>query len=120
MLTEIAQIREEVSKELRLAMNGQEVDKDKVYQLIGRYGELEGTMSCLYASHFREISRSLTAEQAAALLTIRDLDVVPEGAYRYSSPVAMPVIPDNDYLFGLGDMPSDAGNYTPPAGFTDP
>lgn len=117
-LAEIAEIRETVSKELRRAMNGQTVDKEKVYELIERYGELDGTMSGLYAIRFGAVKKSLTDEQMQSLVTIRNLDVIPGGAYRFASAVTMPAIPSTDYLFGVGEMPADAGGYTPPAGFS--
>jgi hypothetical protein len=116
-LEEIARIRETVSKELRKAMNGDVVDKATVYQLIERYGELEGGMSALYAVRFAEVNKTLNALQLVTLRTIRNLDAVPVGAYRFSSPIPMPSLPSTDYLFGIGAIPSDAGSYTPPAEF---
>lgn len=117
MLQEIVQIRETVSKELRRAMNGQTVDETKIFQQIQRYGYLEGSMSALYAIRFSAVNATLTAEQMQTLNNIRNLNVVPAGAFRYSTPIAMPVLPNNDYLFGTGTLPSDAGNYSYPAGF---
>lgn len=117
MLQEVVQIRETVSKELRKAMNGQTVDKTKVYQLIERYGNLEGSMSGLYAIRFAQVYKTLTPGQLQLLKVIRNLDVVPSGAFRYASAVAMPALPNTDYLFGTTALPSDAGNYQPPTGF---
>lgn len=117
ILAEIADIRQSVSLELRKAMNGQTVDKDKVYSLIQRYGELDGNLSGLYALRFAEVKKTLSAEQMETLTAIRNLDVIPEGSYRFSSAVATPELPDIDYLFGIGTVPDDAGNYTPPAAF---
>ena len=117
ILNEIVQIRESVSKELRRSMNGLIVDKTKVFQLIERYGNLEGSLSGLYAIRFAQVNKTLTANQFQTLNTTRNLDVTPNGAFRYSSPIAMPSLPDNDYLFGTGTLPTDAGNYNAPAGF---
>lgn len=119
MLTEIATVRESVSLELRRAMNGQSVDKDKVYNLIKRYGEIDGSLSALYAIRFAEVKKTLTETQMQTLHAIRNLDAVPEGSYRFSSPVATPELPEIDYLFGIGTTPEEAGNYTPPSGFGD-
>jgi hypothetical protein len=116
-LAEVAQIRETVSKELRKAMNGQTVDKAKVYQLIERYGELDGIMSGLYAVRFAAVYKTLTSDQKAKLMVIRDLSVYPKGAYRFSTPVALPTLPNLDYMFGVGSIPSDAGSYDAPASF---
>lgn len=116
-LKEIAQIRTDVSTELRKAMSGGTVDKEKVYALIERYGELDGLMSCLYASRFAEVSRTPTTQQREALTKLRDLAVYPEGAYRFSTPVAMPKLPSTDFLFGVGSAPADAGEMAAPASF---
>jgi hypothetical protein len=116
-LNKIAQIRSNVSKELRKAMNGDTIDKDKIYTLIARYGELDGTMSGLYAMRFSEVNSTLTADQRAAMVKVRNLDVIPQGAYCFSSPVPMPVVPNTDFLFGIGEMPASAGSFLPPANF---
>lgn len=108
-LTEIAQIRTSVSTELRKAMTGGTVDKEKVYSLISRYGELDGQISALYATRFSEVNKILTDEQRAALVKLRNLDVVPQGAYKFSTPVAMPEIPNTDFMFGSGILPENAG-----------
>jgi len=117
IMNEIVQIRESVSKELRRAMNGLSVDKAKVFQLIERYGNLEGSLSGLYAIRFAQVNKTLTTAQLQILKTIRNLDVTPNGAFRYSSPIVMPSLPDNDYLFGTATLPADAGNYNAPTGF---
>jgi Spy/CpxP family protein refolding chaperone len=117
IMNEIVQIRESVSKELRRSMNGQSVDKTKIFQLIERYGYLEGSLSGLYAIRFSQVNKTLTSSQMQALITIRNLNVIPVGAFRYSSSIAMPLLPNNDYLFGTGNLPSDAGSYNAPVGF---
>jgi hypothetical protein len=117
-LLEVAQIRETVSKELRKAMNGQMVDKTLVYQKIQRYGELDGWMSGLYAIRFAAVYKTLTADQKAKLTIIRDLNIYPTGAYCFATPVAMPALPNIDYMFGIGTIPSDAANYDAPVGFS--
>jgi Spy/CpxP family protein refolding chaperone len=116
-LTEIAQIRSTVSKELRKAMNGLTIDKTMVYQQIERYGELDGLMSALYAIRFAAVYKTLTPDQKTRLYAIRDLTVYPNGAYRFSTSVSMPVLPNTDYLFGIGSLPVDAANYDAPASF---
>ncbi|MBF0594770.1 MAG: hypothetical protein HQL22_07365 [Candidatus Omnitrophica bacterium] len=116
-LEEIKQIRTTVSMELRKAISGGTIDKNKVYLLIERYGELDGQMSGLYASRFAEVNKTLTSEQRVALVKLRNLDAVPQGAYRFSTPVTMPVVPNTDFMFGVGSMPQDGGQLTAPAGF---
>ena len=117
LLIEIAQVRESICKEMRKAMNGTSIDKAAIYQLIARYGELDGSMSGLYAIRFGAVNKTLTAAQMTALKAIRNLDVVPFGVFRYATALATPTIPSTDYLFGLGNIPSDAGNSIPPTGF---
>ncbi|MBN2794554.1 MAG: hypothetical protein JXR88_04050 [Clostridia bacterium] len=116
-MTEIANIRVEVSTELRKAQVGGTIDKEKVYQLIERYGYLDGEVSALYALRFSQVHESLSVEQKKALYELRDLDVVPNGAYMFSSEVAEPVLPNVDYMFGIGDLPTDAGQYKVPESF---
>jgi Spy/CpxP family protein refolding chaperone len=116
-LREIADIRSKVSAELRRAMSGQKIDKEKVYSLIRRYGELDGQMSALYAERFATVNRTLTDSQRSAMVRLRNLSVVPQGAYRFSTPINMPDIPNTDYLFGVGSMPGDAGQTAAPESF---
>jgi roadblock/LC7 domain-containing protein len=117
-LAEIAEIRTAVCTELRKAMAGGTVDKDKVYSLIERYGELDGQMSALYATRFSEVNKTLTETQRAALTKLRNLDVVPQGAYCFSTPVTMPQIPNTDFMFGVGSAPENAGQLVAPDGFS--
>ena len=116
-LAEIAEIRTAVCTELRKAMTGGTIDKERVYSLIERYGELDGQMSALYAARFSEVNKTLTETQRAALIELRDLDVVPQGAYCFSTPVAMPEIPNTDFMFGVGFIPENAGQLASPDGF---
>lgn len=118
-MQEIANIRAEVSTEMRKAMTGGNIDKEKVYSLIERYGELDGKISALYASRFSEVNKTLTDTQRAALVKLRNLDAVPEGAYRFSTPVAMPEIPNTDFMFGVKNMPEDAGQIKAPDSFAN-
>jgi hypothetical protein len=118
-LAEIKQIRTTVSTELRKAMTGGTIDKDKVYSLIERYGELDGEMSALYATRFAEVNKTLTDVQRAKLVELRNLTVVPTGAYKYSTPVAMPVVPDTDFMFGVGSLPANAGQTAAPTSFAN-
>jgi len=116
-LAEIAQIRREVAIELRKAQTGGTIDKEKVYKLIERYGYLDGQISALYAQRFSQVNATLTDEQRAALIKLRDLDVIPSGAYMFSSEIPFPSIPDVGFMFGEGDMPTDAGRFEVPANF---
>jgi len=46
-------------------MTGQSLDKEKVYLLIKRYGELDGQVSGLYASRFAGVNKTLNSDQRA-------------------------------------------------------
>lgn len=116
-LKEAAAIRETVSKELRKAMAGQTVNKTLVYKSIARYGELDGLMSGLYAAKFAEVNKTLTADQRAALVKLRNLNVTPKGVYKYASLTTAPTLPSVNYLFGVGSMPTTAGKLAAPAAF---
>lgn len=118
-LKEIAQIRTAVSSELRKAMTREAVDKEKVYSLIIHYGELDGELSALYACRFSEVNKTLTEAQRTELIKLRNLDVVPSGAYRFSTPVSMPGIPNTDFMFGVGSVPENAGQMKAPTSFTN-
>jgi len=110
-LAEIKQIRMAVCAELRKAMTGETPSKEEVYSLVKRYGELDGQMSALYATRFAVVNKTLTESQRASLVRLRNLTVVPQGAYRFSTPVAMPETPNTDFLFGVGNMPENAGQF---------
>ncbi len=99
LLKEIIQIRTDVSTELRKAMKNETPDKEKVYSLIKRYGELDGEMSYIYAICFSKIYKSLNTDQREKLKTIRDSDVFPKGTYLFSDPIEIPVLENSDYLF---------------------
>ncbi len=116
-LQEIASIRTQVSTELRKAMSGGTSDQALVYSLIERYGALDGQMSALYATRFAAVNKTLTDAQRATLVKLRNLSAVPSGAYRFATPVAMPSIPNTDFMFGVGSLPSDAGQTAAPASF---
>ena len=117
-LKEIATIRTKVSTELRKALVGQTVNKSLVYSLVQRYGVLDGKLSALYAISFAKVNKSLTADQRAALVKLRDLSVVPTGAYKWSTAIDTPALPNSDYLFGVETFPSTAANTTPTSAFS--
>jgi len=90
LMQEIVITRESVALELRKAMTGQQPDKEKVFTLIKRYGELDGELSYDYATCFTAIGKSLTDRQKAHLKEIRNLDVLPKGTYLFSDPLEIP------------------------------
>jgi len=102
-LYEIVDRREDVSVLLRQFMDGSTPDETTVLALMDRYGELDGDIVARYAVAFAQVAQSLTTNQRDQLMNLRtdllgDL-AFPNGAYLYSQPIAMPEIPNSDFLF---------------------
>jgi len=102
-LYEIVDRREDVSVLLRQFMDGSTPDETAVLALMDRYGELDGDIVARYAVAFAQVAQSLTTNQRDQLMNLRtnllgDL-AFPNGAYLYSQPIAMPEIPNSDFLF---------------------
>lgn len=99
----IVDTRRAVATELRKFKDGGTADQAAVLSLMDKYGAYDGEIIYNLATHFTEVSRSLTADQKAQLTAMRqellgDLSH-PAGAYLYSQPIAMPSIPHTDFLF---------------------
>ncbi|HET8725089.1 MAG TPA: hypothetical protein VFM53_12905, partial [Anaeromyxobacteraceae bacterium] len=118
-LLALVEKRDQISDALRaLLVPGGTVSDAAVLDLAGRYGELDGEISYLYATAFSEVAASLTPAQKATLLALRksataeaggtpDYDLVCGNGYLYSTPLASPpVIPDTDFLFGVSPSSS--------------
>ena len=102
-LYEIVDRREDVATLLRQFMSGDTPDQSAVLSLMEQYGELDGEIVYRYATAFAQVNQTLTAEQQTVLMTLRtdlldDLSF-PDGAYLYSDPIAIPTIPNTDFLF---------------------
>jgi hypothetical protein len=103
-LQEIVDRREEVATLLRQFMTGGTPDQAAALSLMERYGELDGEISYRYATTFTQVNAGLTGDQRAKLMALRteilggDM-LYPSGAYLYSQPIAMPEIPNTDFLF---------------------
>jgi len=100
-LTEVVQVRREISTELRKFVKGGQADKEKVLALGRRYGELDGEMSYCYTAAFAKANKTLSAEQRKSLVKLRNLDGYTSApAYIYSSPVNEAItLPDTDHFF---------------------
>lgn len=100
-LNEIVEKRQAISIELRRLLTQDSIDEETVLSLAERYGELDGEIVYYYATHFAEVDQSLTSEQRAQLMELRDLEGFPcAGAYLYSEKIEMPEIMNTDFLFG--------------------
>jgi hypothetical protein len=106
-LQQIVQTRRAIATQLRQFMRGQTPNRDATLQLCRKYGELDGAISWNCAVRFAQVSKTLTAEQRATFMKLRDRDEYPcRGAYLYSSPIDLPEIPDTDFLFGVPGKPA--------------
>jgi len=100
-LKEIIEVRRAISTELRLFLKGQQADLKKVIALGRRYGELDGELSYAYATGFAKVNRTLTAQQRATLVKLRNLPGYTSApAYIYSDPVREEgKLPNTDHFF---------------------
>ncbi|MEI6795308.1 MAG: fibronectin type III domain-containing protein [Methanomassiliicoccales archaeon] len=100
-LLEIVELRSSVSEQLRHYIAGAAADGTDVLNAMERYGELDGAIVYNLATAFAEVNRTLSSAQRDTMAAMRSqLGVsVPTGAFMYSEPVAMPDIPNTDFLF---------------------
>jgi len=110
LLAETVDVRRSISSELRKFLSGSKADKTKVLALGRRYGELDGEMSWIYATAFATVGRTLTPEQRAACIKLRNLDGYQSApAYLYSNPLQqLPALPSSDFLFSTPDQSASA------------
>jgi hypothetical protein len=102
-LLQIVDTRRAIATQLRLFISGQTPDQAKVLELAGKYGQLDGDIVYNYAATFVQIGKSLSSDQKTALTALRTKllgTLSPTGAFLYSAPIAMPEIPNTDFLFG--------------------
>jgi Spy/CpxP family protein refolding chaperone len=96
----IVQTRRAIAAELRRFLAGETADREKVRTLGRHYGELDGDLSFLYATHFAAVNRTLTAEQRSALARLRTPDPRPgRGVFVYAEPLESPRIAGAELLF---------------------
>lgn len=101
-LEEIIKTRRAIAVQLRRFLVDDSANKETVQALSRRYGELDGEISYLYATHFAAVNATLTAEQKTALMKLRNLEgYTSKGAFVYSDPISMPEIENTDFLFGV-------------------
>lgn len=100
-LQEIIEVRRAISTELRMFLKGQQADLKKVVTLGRRYGELDGELSYAYATGFAKVNRTLTAQQRAMFIKLRNLSGYTSAPYYiYSDPVREEVkLPNTDHFF---------------------
>jgi len=100
-LTEITQVRKAISEELRLFLAGKTTDKVKLMTLGTRYGKLDGEMSYYYATAFARVKKTLSSEQKAKLMKLRNLDGYTSApGYLYSAALKeLPPMSDTEDFF---------------------
>jgi hypothetical protein len=94
--------RRAIATELRRFIAGESPSSATVLRLADRYGQLDGEIVVRYATAFAGVGRSLSAGQKSQLAALRKQvlgDFAPAGAYLYAEPIAMPIIPNTDFLF---------------------
>ena len=95
--------RQEVATLLREFMTGGTPDETTVLNIMDQYGELDGEIIYRYATAFATVKQGLSAAQQTTLTQMRT-DLLqtlayPTDAYLYASPIAVPEIPNTDFLF---------------------
>jgi len=99
-IMETITVRRAISTELRKYLAVQEPDKTKVMALGRHYGELDGEMSWLYTMAFAKVNSTLTDNQRAALMKLRNLDGYKSAeTYIYSRPASNVEVANTDFLF---------------------
>jgi len=100
-LDEVVKTRRAIAGMLRGFLSSGSVDREQVMTLAKRYGELDGEISYHYAKAFAAVYQTLTSQQKNTLMKLRNLEGYEcKGAFLYSQPIAMPEIPNTDFLFG--------------------
>lgn len=99
-------LRRQISTELRKFLSGEAPDKQKTLGLCRSYGELDGSMSWRYATAFAAVKKTLTNDQMASLMVLRNLKGYTSApAYLYSDAMqSLPELPNTDSFFFPPDL----------------
>jgi hypothetical protein len=85
-LETILSIRREISQIFRARLTGSPPDYDRIIELSRLYGEMDGSMSWLYADRFASINATLSEKQREDLIILRNQNIFPDGLYYYATP----------------------------------
>lgn len=102
-LLKIVDTRRAVSTQLRKFIAGESADSASVSSLSDQYGQLDGEIVYYFATHFAKVGKTLTSAQKTQLMALHKQtlgDYTPKGAFLYATEIAMPTIPNTDFLFG--------------------
>jgi hypothetical protein len=99
----IVDTRRAVATELGKFKDGSTADQATVLSLMDQYRAYDGEIIYNMAVNFAKVGQSLTADEKAQLTALRTEllgdQSHPTGAYLYSQAIAMPEIPNTDFLF---------------------
>jgi hypothetical protein len=101
-LTNIVEVRKQISSELRKFIAGETPDRAVVLALMEHYGALDGTIIYNFATNFAKVGQTLADAQKAQLLELRHQtlgDFTPKAAFLYAEPIAFPEVANTDFLF---------------------
>ena len=100
-LNQIVSTRRQISTLLRQFLTAVPPDSGAVLDLAEQYGQLDGEIVTLYATHFVQVGRGLSSAQRQNLASlVQSLGyTAPAGAFLYSRPIAMPDVENTDFLF---------------------
>ncbi|MEI7771683.1 MAG: hypothetical protein WCI67_16955 [Chloroflexales bacterium] len=101
-LTDIVEVRRQISSQLRAFIAGETADRATVLGLMEQYGALDGTIIYHFATNFAQVGQSLTDAQKAQLQDLRHQtlgDFAPKAAFLYAEPIDFPDVPSTDFLF---------------------
>jgi len=102
-LLKLVDMRRAVSPHLRKFIAGETADSATVLALSDTYGQLDGEIVYYFATQFAKVGKTLTPDQKTKLLALRKQtlgDYTPKGAFLYANEIAIPTIPNTDFLFG--------------------
>ncbi len=119
-LLKIVDTRRTISTQLRKFIAGQTADQASVLALSDTYGQLDGEIVYYFATNFSKVGKTLTSDQKTKLMALRKQtlgDFTPKGAFLYATEIAIPTIPNTDFLFG---NPSEITLPTPQPGKGQP
>ncbi|MEI7643975.1 MAG: hypothetical protein WCJ55_06815 [Chloroflexales bacterium] len=101
-LTNIVEVRTQISSELRKFIAGETADRATVLGLMEQYGRLDGTIIYNFATNFAKVGQTLTDAQRTQLQNLRHQtlgDFTPKAAFLYAEPIDFPDVPSTDFLF---------------------
>ena len=101
-LLQMPVVREKIATELRKFWTQAEINKDSIMAWSAEYGELDAVYIYTMVDHFVSVGRTLTDQQKADLIILRDLDEFPCKAgkvFLYSAEIDEPNVGDTDKFF---------------------